>query len=153
MNGDKKHRIINLFRLADQTIKRSIDKKVEGTGIYRSQHRLLMMLGRHPESSQTELADKLEISPAAVAVSLKKLEKAGYISRQSTESDNRVNHVTITEKGRSAIDTSVVYFKELEGAFFEGFSEEELECLENFFRRIIKNGESYYQKMKQEDGL
>lgn len=153
MSGERKCRIIQLFHQADRTIKRSTNKKLEKTGVYRSQHQLLMMLGKHPESSQTELAEKLEISPAAVAVSLKKLEKAGYIIRQSTESDNRVNHVTITEKGRAAIDRSVVCFKELEGAFFEGFDEEELIFLENFLKRMIKNGEDYYQKMKQEDRL
>ena len=150
--GDHQHRIINLFRAADQTLKRSIDKRVEGTGVYRSQHRLLMILGKHPECSQTELAEILDISPAAVAVSLKKLEKAGFIRRQCKENDNRVNHVDITENGRKAIDVSIHYFMEMENAIFLGFSEDEMEQLECFFRRIIENGEKYYQNLlKQEN--
>lgn len=150
--GERQHRIVNLFRITDRTLKRCIDKKVDGTGVYRSQHRLLMMLGKHPECSQTELAEKLDISPAAVAVSLKKLEKAGFISRQCNKDDNRINHVVITEKGWKTIDVSIGYFKELENAFFLDFSEEELDQLEKYFGRMIANGESYYQNLlKQEN--
>ncbi|MGN0377159.1 MAG: MarR family winged helix-turn-helix transcriptional regulator [Suilimivivens sp.] len=148
---EQRHRVIDLFRKTDRTLKRSISKKVENTGVYRSQHMLLMILGRHPECSQTELAEKLDISPAAVAVSLKKLEKAGFISRQCQENDNRVNHVVITEKGWEIIDISIQYFKELEAAFLKGFSEDELKQLEKYFQRITKNGEEYYQSLLKQE--
>lgn len=145
------HRIIHLLGVTDRTLKRSIAKKVEKTGVYRSQHRLLMILGKHPDCSQTELAERLEISPAAVAVSLKKLEKSGFISRQCQENDNRVNQVVITEKGWKIIDLSTQYFKEMENAFLSDFSEEELKQLQSFLERMIKNGEDYYQTLiKQE---
>lgn len=141
------HRIIHLLGVTDRTLKRSIAKKVEKTGVYRSQHRLLMILGKHPDCSQTELAERLEISPAAVAISLKKLEKSGFISRQCKKNDNRVNQVVITEKGWEIIDQSVQYFKEMDKAFLKDFSLEELGQLEAFLERMIKNGEDYYQTL------
>ena len=149
---EQKHKIIHLLGVADRTLKRSISKKVENTGVFRSQHRLLMILGKHPDCSQTELAERLEISPAAVAVSLKKLEKSGFISRQCQENDNRVNQVVITEKGWEIIDQSVQYFKEMDKAFLKDFSLEELRQLEGFWERMIKNGEDYYKALlKQEE--
>ena len=148
---EQKHKIIHLMGVTDRTLKRSISKKVKKTGVFRSQHRLLMILGKHPDCSQTELAERLEISPAAVAVSLKKLEKSGFISRQCQENDNRVNQVVITEKGWKIIDLSTQYFKEMENAFLSDFSEEELKQLQSFLERMIKNGEDYYQTLiKQE---
>ena len=90
------HQVIHLFRYTDQCLKRMIGRKVEGTGLYRSQHRLLMILGKHPDCSQTAIAEKMDISPSAVAVTLKKLEKGGYISRQCHQHDNRVNEVVVT---------------------------------------------------------
>ncbi len=141
------HQLINLFRHADQSIKRVIRKKLEGTGVYRSQHRLLMILGSHPDSSQTELAEKMDISPAAVAVTLKKLERGGYISRQCLAEDNRMNHVGMTEKGQEAIDKSIICFREIEEAVFQGFSQEEMELFYRFFQRVIENGESYYREL------
>ena len=148
---EQKHRIIHLMGVTDRTLKRSISKKVEKTGVYCSQPRLLMILGKHPDCSTTELGERLEISPAAVAVSLKKLEKSGFISRQCQENDNRVNQVVITEKGWKIIDLSTQYFKEMENAFLSDFSEEELKQLQSFLERMIKNGEDYYQTLiKQE---
>lgn len=142
-----RHRVIRLFRLADQALKRVVSKKVEGTGLYRSQHRLLMILGKHPDSSQSAIAEKMDISPAAVAVTLKKLEKGGYINRQCFAEDNRMNHVELTQKGQAAFNQSIRCFQEIEDAVFEGFSAEELELVESFFHRIIKNEENYYRML------
>lgn len=120
-------------------LRRCIEKKVNHTGVYQSQHRLLMHLNHHPNCSQVEIARELEISPAAVAVSLKKLESGGYITRETTESDNRTHRVTITPKGRSVIERSEQMFWETEKAMFEGFSEEEMQSLQQFFERIYEN--------------
>ncbi|MDE5907330.1 MAG: MarR family transcriptional regulator [Lachnospiraceae bacterium] len=147
MEKEIEHQIINLFRQMDQSLKRAISKKVKDTGIYRSQHRLLMFLGKHPDCSQTELAEKMDISPAAVAVSLKKLEKGGYINRQSHAEDNRINHVEVTEKGKGAISVSIQYFKEIENAMLKDFSAQELDNLKHYLERIIQNGENYYESL------
>ena len=108
-----------------------------------------MMLGKHTDKSQTDIAEMLDISPAAVAVSLKKLEKAGYISRQCNEADNRINQVVITKKGKESIEKSIAYFQEIEEAVLEGFSGEEMEMLASFFQRIIENGDRYYRTLSQ----
>lgn len=147
MQGELRHQLFHLFRCTDQIMKRVIGRKVEGTGLYRSQHRLLMILGSHPDGSQTAIAEKMEISPSAVAVTLKKLEKGGYISRQCLVQDNRVNEIVVTEKGQRAIDESIICFQEIEAAILNGFSEEEMELLKSFLERMIKNGESYYKKI------
>ena len=98
-----------------------------------------MYLNHHPNCSQVEIARELEISPAAVAVSLKKLESGGYITRETTESDSRTHRVTITQKGRSVIERSEQMFWETEKAMFEGFSEEEMQSLQQFLERIYEN--------------
>lgn len=139
----KRRQVVNLFKRSDQVIRSSIECGVKDTGLHRSQHRILMILGKHPDCSQTMLARKLEVSPAAVAVALKKLEKSGYIERQSVESDNRMNHVVVTPKGMEAIRLSCIYFQEVENALLDGFSEKDLDILEQFLKKVIQNGENY----------
>jgi len=124
-----------------------IGRKVEGTGLFRSQHRLLMILGNHPDCSQTVIAEKMDISPSAVAVTLKKLEKGGYISRQCLVQDNRVNEVVVTEKGQEAIHQSIICFQEIEAAVLKDFSEEEMKQLISFLERMIANEENYYRSL------
>lgn len=127
------------FRRADSAFKRLIEWRVKDTGVYRSQHRLLMHLSRQPNCSQAALAEFLEVSPAAIAVSIKKLEKGGYIRRETDESDNRVHQVTITPKGEQVILKSITMFQEVEAQMFENFSDEEMAQLDDFLERIYHN--------------
>ena len=95
---------------------------------------MLMHLAKYSGISQTELAEHLEISTAAVAVTIKKLESGGYIEKKAAEKDSRYNSIVITERGREIISASEKYFSEIDGAMLEGIPQEMLEtfvrCLE-----------------------
>jgi len=88
-----------------------------------------------------ELAKRLEVSPAAIAVSLKSLEKEGFITRSVKKEDNRVNFVELTEKARKIIDDSREYFNQLDQKMYNGFSDEEKEMLYHYLERIYANME------------
>ena len=150
---DDRSRSICLLQTINRNMRRCVEKKVAGTGVFRSQHKLLMTHGNHQDCSQTELAEKLEISPAAVAVSLKKLEKTGYISRQCDSRDNRVNQIVITEKGQDMIRRSVEYFREIDENMLKGFSEQEIQELNGLLTRMQQNGEAYYQNLNSSEVL
>ena len=55
-------------------------------------------------ASQKELADALHISPATMAVSLKSLERGGYVEKRGDPADQRCKRVAITEKGRETME-------------------------------------------------
>ncbi len=116
--------VIHLARLHHKLC----EKRLASLPIHRSQHMLLMHLS-HTKAplSQKELAAHLEVSPAAVAVSLKKLEAEGYIARCATEDDSRINEITITEKGREIISDSRRIFDGIDAEIFDGIPLTELE--------------------------
>ena len=73
---------IQAFIKADIMHRRAIEQWATDAGMHRSQHRMLMYLTRCKGTpSQKDLAKHFDISPAAVAVTLKKLENDGYIER------------------------------------------------------------------------
>lgn len=131
----------DIFRRTDFMLRRCIGKKLRTLDeeIYRSQHRLLMHLGENPNCSQNELAARLGISPAAVAVSLNKLEKGGYIVRETNLDDHRSNRVSITDRGNQVISRSIQLFDEVEYGMFEGFETEEMEQFYEFLQRAYQN--------------
>ena len=133
------HDSIMNFRKADTMLRRYLDRKVSHTGVYPTQHRLLMELDSNPSCSQVELAEKFDVSAAAIAVSLKKLEKGGYITRLADESDNRINQVSITEKGKEVIRKSILIFRETDRCFFFCFTDEEVAQFLHFMERVYKN--------------
>lgn len=116
-----------------------MEKMLNKTGVYRSQHQILMYVAENPNVSQKELAGMYGVSGATIAVSLKKLEKGGYISRVADEKDSRLNHITVTEKGRQVVEDSLHLFRRMEQCMFSGFSENDMTILGQYFDRMYEN--------------
>ena len=89
-------------------LKRELNK----TGVYRSQHQLLMYISDNPNASQK---------------------------------------ICITEKGQKVVANSIRYFKAMEEKMFDGFSPEDLSCLENYLLRIKKNLSSLLPEAEREE--
>ena len=132
-----------LFRLMDivKNHKSIIENKLasEKLDIYPAQHKLLMQLAFDNSISQKELAARLQVSQATVAVSLKKLVKEGYVEKQNQEDDNRFNVITITEKGKGIIERSVKIFDNIDENMLRGFSDEEINTLFSLLKRVSNN--------------
>lgn len=131
---DRVRNACRMFMKTDRLHRKAFEGLVSRMGIHRSQHILLMHLSHQVGVSQTELAAHLEISPAAVAVSLKKLEAGGYIEKKAAQNDSRYNEIKITEKGREIVNTSERFFGEIDAAMVKGIDDEMLDnfvkCLE-----------------------
>lgn len=116
-----------------------LEMRLKNTGVYRSQHQILMILTDHTNLSQKELAERLYVSTATIAVSVKKLEQGGYITRIMDQKDNRMNKLCVTDKGRHMVEISREYFMSVETRMFHDFSKEELAVMEQFMNRIYNN--------------
>ncbi|MBQ2780701.1 MAG: MarR family transcriptional regulator [Clostridia bacterium] len=115
------------FMLVDRMHHCALDRNVAQTGLHRSQFFMLLHVSRCPEPpSQKELAQAMSISPAAVAVTLGKLEAAGYIQRETASGDSRRHCVRVTEKGQALLDATRRLAFGVDEVMFRGFSEEEL---------------------------
>ena len=89
--------------------------------------------------AQRELARLLNVSPAAVATSLKSLEKGGYIRREPEPGDARRNRVELTQRGRQAVDACEACLDQVTARMFADFSPQEREQLAGFYRRMLAN--------------
>ncbi len=118
---------------------RVLEKNLESIGIHRASHRVLMTLARNQFASQVDLARRMEVSPASIAVTLKNLEKTGYIKKTAKKEDNRINFVELTDKGRKLVEESREFFDNLDKEMYQGFSEEERRELCNYLDRIYDN--------------
>ena len=119
--------------------KAMIDSRVKDIGIHRTQHRILMHLAKCDRiPSQKELAEHLEVTPAAVTLAIKQIEKDGYIKR-TLGKDSRFYEIEITERGRELVALTRALFSEADSLMFEGFSEEELEEFAGYLGRIQHN--------------
>lgn len=128
------------------------ENNISSMGIHHSQHHLLMYIASEGEvTSQKQIADRFGITPAAVARSLKTLESEGYIKRESTASDGRLNKIVITRRGRDVVERSHVLFGETDVATFSDFNAQDLENLNRYLdmmkSRLLERGS---QKQNEE---
>ena len=112
---------------------------LDETGVYQSQHRILMEIFKNKYASQIDIARLMEVSAATIAVSLKKLERGGYIIREIDEGDNRLNQITITEKGYKVVEQSKQIFNMTDQKVFQGFTEDEKATLSVLLQKLDTN--------------
>lgn len=146
-DGDSRaHIIIEKYIMMNKLHRAYLERELNRSGVYRSQHQLLMYISKYPNASQKDIADFHHVSTATVAVSLKKLEKGGYICRETDQEDNRFNKICITEKGRGIVEDSKKVFERMEQALFNSFSEEEMLQFEGLVDRLRLNLETLIQE-------
>ena len=142
MTDSKVYKATAMMLHAGRLHKTLIDARVRDIGIHRTQHRILMHLAKHEKlPSQKELAEHLDITPAAVTVAIKQIEKDGYIKR-TLGKDTRFYEIEITEKGRDMVNLTREMFSAVDIAMFDGFSDEELDQFMSLLGRLEANMKS-----------
>lgn len=103
------------------------------------QPRILHVVKKLDGATQNEIAQKLQVSPASLAMSIKRMQKAGLLEKLCDENDLRVNQIRLTEKGLLAQEESLKDVITVDNRLLENFSEEEIANLENYLERIYRN--------------
>lgn len=148
MSDDKLARAIEMMIRTDHMHKAMIDSRVREIGIHRTQHRILMRLARCEKlPSQKELAEHLDVTPAAVCGALKKIEEDGYVERTLGQ-DNRYNELRITDKGRELVKLTREMFSEADRSMFDGFSKAELEGYIAALEKLQANIKRQHERME-----
>ena len=112
---------------------------LEDLDLYYGQPILLMHLYDKGEATQKELAGYLNCSPAAVAVSIKRLERKGLLEKRVDNTDMRYNKITLTEEGKKRALAARAGLDRIDRRCFDGFLQDELDTLKNFYQRMINN--------------
>ncbi|MHB1461276.1 MAG: MarR family winged helix-turn-helix transcriptional regulator [Armatimonadota bacterium] len=103
------------------------------------QPRILHTVADMDGASQREIADKLQISPASLAMSIKRMCKAGLLEKVASETDQRTNQIRITPKGMQQHIDCLSECAEADARMLEGLSQAEIGQLGDILSRIYDN--------------
>lgn len=120
-----------------------IRKKACSGELHDGQLPLLEAIVFMPGSTQQELAEKLFVSPASVALSAKRLEKSGLIRRTADDSDRRRNLLYATEAGVALAVRHRTIINEADEEMLRGFTEAERDALADYLDRMLVNIRQY----------
>ena len=115
-------------------------------GIYRGQPPIMGLLYQHDGMSQKEMASALNLSPATMTVTLKRMEKAGLVRREIDEHDQRILRVHLSEQGRQMWLAGADQIRCVTEELMEGFTPEEEQQMHEYLSRIAINMERALEK-------
>lgn len=119
--------------------RKSVRAKTENYELHHGQLPILERIIEQPGLTQQEIAAWLMVTPASVAQSITRLEKAGLIERKVDPENRRRNHVFATENGMHAATLYRKSFDEVDMETFRGLSDEELTRFAALLDRMIDN--------------
>ncbi|MBQ4645534.1 MAG: MarR family transcriptional regulator [Clostridia bacterium] len=123
-----------------------IDAKFREYGLGLGQPPILKFLSDHENVTQKEIAKHLNITQPAVAKALKKLEESGFIIRLENKKDTRCHKLKLTKKGKEFVGFADNYFLNIDNITYMGFTDDEIELLSSFVKRMNNNLISFSKK-------
>ncbi|MGL5822684.1 MAG: MarR family winged helix-turn-helix transcriptional regulator [Sarcina sp.] len=108
-------------------------KVIEEYGLYVGQPQFLFTLYKEEGLRQKDIAEKLEIQAPTVTVTVKRLEKSGFITKSVDEKNKRVSRLYLTEKGRKACEELQDVMRSVHDEIFSVLTEEE----KNKFKELL----------------
>ena len=105
-------------------------------GLVPSHGDILVCLYEQNKMTMKDIADKIHRTRPTVTVLVDKLEKLGYLKRETSQDDNRYTYITLTKKGQDFKPIFERISEDLNNMLYKNLSEAESAILENLLEKI-----------------
>lgn len=130
---------ISLYGYMHKLFFQKVMQSCPDASLHPGQTPLLQCLLHEGNCSQAQLSKILNVSPAAVAVSLKRLEKQGMIKRTVNPQSQRENIIVLTQEGEQVTKDIADAIESVLERVFQGLEEDEILAFETVIRKICAN--------------
>ena len=128
-----------LARVAFRSFSSLLERRTLEYDVSAGQWRFLRQLWRGDGITQRELSARVGMREPTTVVTLKGLEKAGLVYRETSEVDRRKIHVFLTPRAKELEAILTPMSTEVHEMATRGFSDEEIDTLRSLLRRVIDN--------------
>ena len=107
-----------------------------------AQSHILHVLWQNDDISVHDVSVETGLAMASLSGMLDRMEKGGLIERRRDRKDRRKVRVTLTESAKALHKDYAKLLVQLQDIYYDGFSSQEIEQLEQYLQRILHNVES-----------
>ncbi len=108
-------------------------------GLFSGQQDILFNVVENEGLTLSELSKKLGVSSATASVSVKRMEKSGFIEKKNDKKDTRVIRLYPTDKAKEAPEKIRQQMDILEETLTASMSDEEIGFLSDLLDKAVKN--------------
>jgi len=126
-------RLIYLLFTAGQKLRNYLNSALsaEGAKVTVAQSGILFLLKQQNGRSMTELSRLIELDNSTITGLIDRLERAGFVSRNSDPVDRRLSHVYITPRGLDEVNKAKVVIRKVNEEVKEGFTAEQVDAFKS----------------------
>ena len=121
---------------ATHSLTRAYRNALESTGITYTQYLVMLALWENDNLTVKSVAERLDLDSASLTPILKRLEVAGFLTRQRNKSDERVVEIKLTDKGNILQDEVANIQKRV--ACQTGLPPDEFEQLKHSLHKLVQ---------------
>jgi len=128
------------FLAATRLLMDRLDRELQaGAGMPHSYYEILVRLSEAPEGSvrMSELAERCQSSRSRLSHAVGRLEEAGWVRRETVESDRRGAVAVLTPEGRAALEAAApVHVGGVRRHLFDRLTSEQVRALDEISRTL-----------------
>lgn len=121
---------------ATHALTRAYRNALESTGITYTQYLVMLALWENNHLTVKSVADRLDLDSASLTPILKRLELAGFLTRQRNKADERVVEIALTQLGIALQDEVANIQKRV--ACQTGLPADEFEVLKSSLHKLVE---------------
>lgn len=129
-----------MLKLVYNSMNRTLDQEMGPLELTATQWRPIAMIAMGRADTAAELARLNNVDTGAMTRTLDRLEAKGLLRRQRSDQDRRVVKIEVTEEGMATFRQIPGNIARTLNHYLRGFSENEVELLMHFMRRMLANG-------------
>ncbi len=132
-----------LLSMASNAIDRRLAEEVKKKcpGVTAAQWKILMLVGNEKCKNAAELAAAMNCDMASITRLLDRIEAKGLVQRRRSTVDRRLIDISMTDRGNELVPRLPEAPVEMMNRVFRNFTEEEIDQLNRFLRRIISGAD------------
>ncbi len=114
-------------------------KFISDAGLYLGQEMVLQNLWQEDRLTQSELAERIGVQIQTINKMIRRMEKAGLVTKHADEEDRRVSRIHLTPKGRELQPVTEDVWAQLEQETLANLTIEEQYILRRLLHKLEEN--------------
>lgn len=103
----------------------------------------------HPGIIAEQLANLIKVDRTTLARAVRRLEKQGYVYRESDPDNKKIKHLYVTEKGKQIYSFIIRENSHSNEVALQGFTPEEAQQVHDYLKRIRQNIDADWKFVKR----
>ena len=118
----------------------------ERFGLVGSQWKIIVVLSMKEGITQKHIADMAFVEAPTLVPVIDKMEKQGYLTRQSDPEDRRNNLIFMTQKSKDLVDPMIECILEIRNMGLNKISKKDMEIVKKVLEQITVNTEGFIKQ-------